>query len=53
VKPYALFVIVPAKQIGWMIKHRKKLIISINGYGDVVCPKTEEIVIFKNGNLRK
>ena len=53
VKPYALMVGVPAKQIGWMSEYGEKLNIPIDGDGEVVCPKTGEIYILKGGNLKK
>ena len=53
VKPYALMVGVPAKQIGWMSEYGEKLNIPIDGDGEVVCPKTGEIYVLKGGNLKK
>ena len=53
VKPYALMVGVPAKQIGWMSEYGEQLPISVNGEGEVVCQRTGEIYSLRNGNLRK
>ena len=53
VKPYALMVGVPAKQIGWMSEYGEKLNIPIDGNGEVICPKTLEKYILKCGNLKK
>ena len=53
VKPYALMVGVPAKQIGWMSEYGEKLNIPSDGDGEVICPKTGEIYILKGGNLKK
>ncbi len=53
VKPYALMVGVTAKQIGWMSEYGEKLNIPINGDGEIVCPKTGETYILKDGNLKK
>ena len=40
VKPYALMVGVPAKQIGWMSEYGEKLPLPIEGVGKVVCRHT-------------
>ena len=40
VKPYALMVGVPAKQIGWMSAFGEQLDLPINGCGSVACPHT-------------
>ena len=53
VKPYALMVGVPAKQIGWMSEYGEKLNIPIDGDGEAVCPKTGEIYVLKGSNLKK
>ena len=53
VKPYALMVGVPAKQIGWMSEYGEQLAISLNGEGEVVCKRTGELYSLRNGNLRK
>ena len=53
VKPYALMVGVPAKQIGWISEYGEQLPISVNGEGEVVCQRTGEIYLLRNGNLRK
>lgn len=38
VKPYALMVGVPAKQIGWMSEHGEQIPLPLSGDGDYVCP---------------
>ena len=38
VKPYALMVGVPAKQIGWMSEHGEQIPLPLNGVGEYVCP---------------
>ena len=53
VKPYALMVGVPAKQIGWMSEYGEKLNIPIDGEGEVVCPHIGETYVLKGGNLKK
>jgi UDP-2-acetamido-3-amino-2,3-dideoxy-glucuronate N-acetyltransferase len=40
VKPYALMVGIPAKQIGWMSEFGESLDLPINGAGEVVCSNT-------------
>ncbi len=43
VKPYALMVGVPAKQIGWMSEHGEQIPLPKSGSGDYVCPHTGQI----------
>ena len=38
VKPYALMVGVPAKQIGWMSEHGEQIPLPLSGDGEYVCP---------------
>jgi UDP-2-acetamido-3-amino-2,3-dideoxy-glucuronate N-acetyltransferase len=40
VKPYALMVGVPAKQIGWMSQYGEQIPLSIRGNGVYTCPQT-------------
>ena len=40
VKPYALMVGVPAKQIGWMSEYGEKLDLPLEGIAETVCPYT-------------
>ena len=40
VKPYALMVGVPAKQIGWMSEYGEQLALPLEGVGRAVCPQT-------------
>jgi UDP-2-acetamido-3-amino-2,3-dideoxy-glucuronate N-acetyltransferase len=42
VKPYALMVGVPAKQIGWMSEFGEQIDLPIQGSGVYVCPYTEK-----------
>ena len=53
VKPYALMVGVPAKQIGWMSEYGEHLSISLDGEDEVVCQKTGETYVLEDGNLKK
>lgn len=43
VKPYALMVGVPARQIGWMSEHGEQIPLPTTGSGDFVCPHTRDI----------
>ncbi len=42
VKPFALMVGVPAKQIGWMSKFGEQIKLPLEGNGEYVCPNTKE-----------
>ncbi|NKB31995.1 MAG: N-acetyltransferase [Pseudomonadales bacterium] len=42
VKPYALVVGVPAKQIGWISEFGEKLDLPLNGQHEVICPNTQQ-----------
>ena len=52
VKPYALIVCVPAKQIGWMSEFGEQLDLPVNGNGETICPHTQQRYELKDGNLR-
>jgi UDP-2-acetamido-3-amino-2,3-dideoxy-glucuronate N-acetyltransferase len=51
IKPYALMVGVPAKQVGWMSQHGEQLNIPLTGSGETVCPATGMRYTLKNGQL--
>lgn len=51
VKPFALMVGVPAKQIGWISKYGEQLNLSLNGDGESVCEHTGERYILQNGHV--
>ena len=51
VKPYALMVGVPAKQIGWMSEYGEKLDLPLQGKAITVCKKTMEKYLLINGNV--
>ena len=51
VKPFALMVGVPAKQIGWISKFGEQLELPLNGDATVLCEHTGEKYILKNGFL--
>ncbi len=52
VKPYALMVGVPAKQIGWMSEYGEQLDLPLEGDGEAVCEHTGVKYVLKNGSLR-
>lgn len=51
VKPYALMVGVPAKQIGWMSQYGEKLDLPLEGEGQTACPYTQQKYQLKNGQV--
>ncbi|MGI2000001.1 acyltransferase [Shewanella frigidimarina] len=51
VKPFALMVGVPAKQIGWMSKYGEQLALPLNGDAEVTCAHTGEKYLLNQGNL--
>lgn len=51
VKPFALMVGVPAKQIGWMSKFGEQLALPLHGEGKIKCPHTGESYHLKNDTL--
>ena len=53
VKPYALMVGVPAKQIGWMSEYGEQLDLPIKGEGTVICAHTGDKYQLKNDQLMK
>lgn len=53
VKPYALMVGVPAKQIGWMSEFGDRLDIALRGDGRVDCEHTGAVYELNDGKLKK
>ncbi len=53
VKPYALMVGVPAKQIGWMSEYGEQLELPINGDGSIICKHTGHFYQLKDSSLSK
>jgi UDP-2-acetamido-3-amino-2,3-dideoxy-glucuronate N-acetyltransferase len=53
VKPYALMVGVPAKQIGWMSEYGEQLDLPIKGEGSIICEHTGDQYQLKNDQLVK
>lgn len=51
VKPYALMVGNPAKQIGWMSEYGHRLV--FNKEGIAVCPESKEKYVIENEQVRK
>lgn len=51
VKPYALMVGVPARQIGWMSRFGEQLDLPLKGDGETTCPHTGEVYILKDGQV--
>jgi UDP-2-acetamido-3-amino-2,3-dideoxy-glucuronate N-acetyltransferase len=51
VKPYALMVGVPAKQIGWMSEYGEQLQLPIIGNGEVRCSHTHDLYVLKDAHL--
>lgn len=53
VKPYALMVGVPAKQIGWMSQFGKQIPLPLKGSGEYVCPHSGSKYQLSNCELRE
>jgi len=53
VKPYALMVGVPARQIGWMSEYGEKLDLPLKGFGEAECKNTKERYILYNESVTK
>ncbi len=51
VKPYALMVGVPAKQIGWMSQYGKQIPMPLAGKGEYTCPYTAQRYLLKDDLL--
>ena len=53
VKPYALMVGVPAKQIGWMSEFGEQLNLPVSGCGETTCAKTGAVYLLVDGAVRR
>jgi len=53
VKPYALMVGLPAKQIGWMSQYGEQIPLPVSGQGQYACPYTGQKYHLANGELRE
>ncbi len=51
VKPYALMVGVPAKQIGWMSEYGEQVDLPLMGEGTTMCQHTSKTYILKSGQV--
>lgn len=49
VKPFALMVGVPGKQIGWISKYGEQLTLPLQGDGEATCPHTGDIYVLHDG----
>jgi UDP-2-acetamido-3-amino-2,3-dideoxy-glucuronate N-acetyltransferase len=52
VKPYALIVGVPGRQIGWMSQHGHRLLLPLTGSGEAMCTATGTWYRLENGFVR-
>jgi UDP-2-acetamido-3-amino-2,3-dideoxy-glucuronate N-acetyltransferase len=53
VKPYALMVGVPAKQIGWMSEYGEQLDLPLTGDAEITCPHTDDKYQLSDGLVTK
>jgi UDP-2-acetamido-3-amino-2,3-dideoxy-glucuronate N-acetyltransferase len=53
VKPYALMVGVPAKQIGWMSEYGEQIPLPLTGEGQYQCPHTQNTYHLNKNSLEK
>lgn len=53
VKPYALMVGVPAKQIGWMSEYGEQVPLPLEGDGEYICPHTGQQYKLDNSQLKR
>jgi UDP-2-acetamido-3-amino-2,3-dideoxy-glucuronate N-acetyltransferase len=53
VKPYALMVGVPARQIGWMSEYGEQIPLPTHGEGNYTCPHTGQIYILIKDQLKR
>jgi UDP-2-acetamido-3-amino-2,3-dideoxy-glucuronate N-acetyltransferase len=51
VKPYALMVGVPARQVGWMSAHGARLDLPLTGNGEAACPDTGIRYVMTDGHV--
>ncbi len=52
VKPYALMVGVPARQLGWMSGHGDRIPLPLHGEGSWTCPQTGERYVLQSDQLQ-
>ena len=51
VKPYALMVGVPARQVGWMSAHGERVELPLEGHGEWICPHTGDRYVLVRDQL--
>jgi UDP-2-acetamido-3-amino-2,3-dideoxy-glucuronate N-acetyltransferase len=51
VKPYALMVGVPARQVGWMSQFGEQIPLPLQGEGEYTCPHTGQTYTLQSGSL--
>jgi UDP-2-acetamido-3-amino-2,3-dideoxy-glucuronate N-acetyltransferase len=51
VKPYALVVGVPARQVGWMSEFGEQIPLPLKGHGHYACPHTGHVYTLQNDTL--
>lgn len=52
VKPYALMVGVPARQIGWMSEHGEQIPLPLTGQGHYTCPHSGQHYVLRSTQLQ-
>lgn len=52
VKPYALMVGVPAKQVGWVSEHGEQIPLPLKGEGQYSCPHSAQIYVLSQDQLK-
>ncbi len=53
VKPYALMVGVPAKQVGWMSEYGEQITLPLQGEGQYICPHTKQVYTLSHDQLKR
>jgi UDP-2-acetamido-3-amino-2,3-dideoxy-glucuronate N-acetyltransferase len=53
VKPYALMVGVPAKQIGWMSEFGEQIPLPLEGEGEYICPHSNQKYMLSKNQLQR
>jgi UDP-2-acetamido-3-amino-2,3-dideoxy-glucuronate N-acetyltransferase len=52
IKPFALMVGVPAKQVGWMSEFGEQIPLPLAGEGSYICPQSGQKYLLENGKLK-
>jgi len=53
VKPYALMVGVPARQIGWMSEYGEQITLPLEGKGEYICPHSNQKYKLTNEHIKR